>query len=73
LLQLVLALPPESARVRLVAELASQDSVNRQAAVKAIGNMPYPDRVLLIQPLRDDPDAHVRSSAKLLSQDQSEP
>ena len=71
LLQLVLALPPESARARLVAELASPDPVNRQAAVKAIGNMRYPDRVLLIRPLRDDLDHRVRSSAKVLSQDRT--
>ena len=71
LLQLVLGLPPESARARLVAKLASPDPMNRQAAVKAIGNMPYADRVLLIRPLRDDPDHGVRSSAKFLSQDRS--
>ena len=72
LLELVLALPPESARARLVAELASPDPINRQAAVKAIGNMPYADRVLLIRPLGDDSDQRVRSSAKVLSQDRSD-
>ena len=72
LLHLVLALPAERARARLVAELASPDPTNRQAAVKAIGNMPYLDRRLLIRPLRDDPDPRVRSSAKSLSQDRTE-
>jgi HEAT repeat protein len=41
-LPLVLALPPDAARKRLVRELKSPNWMNRQAAVKAIGNIPYP-------------------------------
>jgi hypothetical protein len=69
LVRLVIALPLEAARTRLVAELRSPDRLNRQAAVKAIGNMPFPDRRALIWPLRDDPDSFVSKSARLLSQE----
>jgi HEAT repeat protein len=69
LLRLVLALPAEAARPRLVRELRNPDSVNRQAAVKAVGNMPYTDRRALLLPLRSDPARFVRSSAKVLSQE----
>ncbi len=48
LVRLVIVLPPEAARPRLMAELRSPDPLNRQAAVKAIGNMPYPDRRALL-------------------------
>ncbi|HJU74197.1 MAG TPA: HEAT repeat domain-containing protein [Gemmatimonadaceae bacterium] len=68
LVRLVIALPPEGARARLVAELRSPDRLNRQAAVKAIGNMPYSDRRQLLWPLREDSDAFVRKSARLLSE-----
>jgi HEAT repeat protein len=68
LVRLVIALPPEAARARLVAELRSPDRLNRQAAVKAIGNMRFPDRRALIWPLRDDPDSFVRKTARRLSQ-----
>lgn len=68
LVRLVIALPPAAARRRLVAELRSADRLNRQAAVKAIGNMAFPDRRQLLWPLRDDPDAFVSKSARLLSE-----
>ena len=42
LVPLVIALPPEAARYRLVLELGRTDPLNRQAAVKAIGNMAFP-------------------------------
>ena len=71
LVHLVLALPPDVARARLLLELGSTNPLNRQAGVKAIGNMPYPDRRSLIVPLREDPDKFVRSSAKLLSQERT--
>jgi HEAT repeat protein len=66
--RLVLKLPAEAARKRLVAALRDVDWMNRQAAVKAIGNMAYPDRPQLLRPLRDDPHESVRESARLLSE-----
>lgn len=69
LVKLVIGLPPAAARARLVAELRSPDRLNRQAAVKAIGNMSYPDRRQLIWPLRDDPDSFVAKTARHLSQE----
>lgn len=64
--RLVVALPVQKARHRLVAELRSADHKNRQAAVKAIGNMPFPDREQLLSPMRDDPHPFVSKSARLL-------
>jgi len=69
LMRLVITLPPEAARDRLVAELRSADPLNRQAAVKAIGNMPYEDRRQLLWPLREDPHKFVGKSARLLTQE----
>jgi HEAT repeat protein len=67
LLPLVVRLPSEQAKPRLVKELASDDPLNRQAAVKAIGNMPFEGRSDLLKPLRSDRDKRVRDSAKALS------
>jgi HEAT repeat protein len=61
---LVKALPPESARVELVARLRDPDWVNRQAAVKAIGNMAFSDRRRLLTPLIDDSHEQVQKSAR---------
>jgi HEAT repeat protein len=66
LVRLVVALPVQKARHRLVAELRSADPNNRQAAVKAIGNMPFPDREQLLSSMRDDPHPFVSKSARLL-------
>lgn len=63
---LVLALPPDAARKRLIKMLRDADPANRQAAVKAIGNMAYADRRALIAPLENDPDDFVASSARML-------
>jgi HEAT repeat protein len=65
-LPLVLALPPDSARKRLVKALRDAVPANRQAAVKAIANMSYQDRLQLISPLRDDQDKFVRESVQAL-------
>lgn len=62
------ALDPESARTELVARLRDSDWVNRQAAVKAIGNMAYPDRHRLLTPLIEDPHKEVQKSARYLAQ-----
>lgn len=67
LLRLVIRLPVKPARPRLVRELGSDDALNRQAAVKAIGNMPFDDVSALLKPMRTDPDKGVRDSAKALS------
>ena len=69
LLPLVLALPADAARSRLIAGLRDPDWANRQAAVKAIGNMAYPDRRTLLRPLIDDPDREVQKSARYLAQE----
>ena len=67
-LPLVLVLDPAAARARLVAGLRDSEATNRQAAVKAIGNMAFPDRRQLLSPLMDDPDRAVQQSARLLAQ-----
>ena len=69
LLWLVTALPPAAARQRLVAALCDPRWDNRHAAVKAIGNMDYPDRRQLLQGLRADPDDDVRRSVRALAPD----
>ena len=66
---LVIALPPRAARARLVAALRDPRWDNRHAAVKAIGNMDYPDRRELLLALRADPDEDVQ----LLAERQAEP
>ena len=68
LLPLVLALQPAAARAGLVSRLRDANWVNRQAAVKAIGNMAFPDRRQLLTPLIDDPHREVQRSARLLAQ-----
>ena len=68
LLPLVRALNPEIARAHLVRALRDEDWTNRHAAVKAIGNMAFPDRRRLLVPLIDDPDRNVQKSARALSQ-----
>ncbi len=67
LLWLVTRLPPQAARERLVYALRDPRWENRQAAVKAIGNMGYPDRRQLLLPLRDDLSQDVRASARHLA------
>jgi HEAT repeat protein len=67
LLWLVAALPPQAARERLVAALRDPRWDNRHAAVKAIGNMDFPDLRQLLLPLWNDPDDDVRGSVRLLT------
>lgn len=68
LLPLVIKLPPETARARLVKHLSDPDPANRQAAAKAIGNMSFVDRNTLLRRLVDDPDDFVRKSVGLILQ-----
>jgi len=67
LLPLVLRLPVARAKARLIRELSSDDPIIRQAAVKAIGNMPFEDKRALLTPLQLDEDKEVRASAKALA------
>jgi hypothetical protein len=62
---LVIKLPAATAYERLKKELRNTDWMSRQAAVKAIGNMPFPDKNQLIDPLLNDPDKQVRKRASL--------
>ena len=65
-LPVVLALPPEAARERLKSQSESDDRDNRQAAMKALGNMAYPDRKALLKPFLTDRDPEIREGAKYL-------
>ena len=67
LLPIVLSLPPAKAKAGLVRGLSSNDPTIRQAAVKAVGNMPFNDRKALLTPLHRDEDKEVQASAKALS------
>lgn len=66
LLPLVVRLPVEVARETLVRRLRDSEAVNRHAALKAIGNMAFPDRHKLLRPFLDDPDKLVRGAARTL-------
>lgn len=66
-LPLVVKIPASVARDRLTKELRNANWMGRQAAVKAIGNMPFCDRAELIHPLLNDPNDRVRASARALS------
>jgi HEAT repeat protein len=69
LLWLVMALPVPRARDRLLLEAQSSNRDNRQAAMKAIGNMGLPDKMDLLERFLDDPDAQIRHGARhMLSQ-----
>jgi len=69
LFPLVRSLSPQVARERLVAALRDPSWINRHAAVKAIGNMPFPDRRHLLLPVIEDPHETVQKSARFLSQE----
>lgn len=62
----VLALPPDAVRGRLVQESVSPDRDNRQAAMKALGNMDVPDRQRLLRHFLEDDDADIRRGARAL-------
>jgi HEAT repeat protein len=66
-LPLVLALPPDAARKRLVNGLRDAAAANRWAAVKAIAGTSYRDRFQLISPLRNDENKLVRETVQALS------
>ncbi|MEM7431652.1 MAG: hypothetical protein AAF351_06895 [Pseudomonadota bacterium] len=64
LLPMVLALPPASARERLTDESSSENSSNRQAAMKAIANLHFDDKAALLRVFLDDPDPDIRKGAE---------
>jgi HEAT repeat protein len=65
-LPVVLALPLDSARGRLLAEASSPCRDDRQAAMKALGNMDLPDRDQVLSSFLDDDDEQIRCGARLL-------
>jgi HEAT repeat protein len=64
LLWLVAALPVAAARCRLLAEARSRDRDKRQAAMKAIVSMPFPDKHEILERMADDPDPEIRSTVR---------
>lgn len=65
-LPVVLALPLHSARERLLEEASSPRRDDRQAAMKALGNMDFPDRDQLLARFLGDDDEQIRDGARLL-------
>jgi HEAT repeat protein len=66
LFPLVLKLSPDAARERLKRALKNPNWKDRQAAVKAIGNMSFPDKASLLLPLLEDENEEVRASVRAL-------
>ena len=66
LLPVVVSLPLEAIRSRLLDESLSTDRDNRQAAMKAIGNVGFADRSDLLQKFVNDADADIRRGANIL-------
>lgn len=66
LLPAVLALPPDSARKRLVLESASENRDNRQAAMKAIAHIGLKDRNELLSRFVQDQDKEISKAASYL-------
>ena len=66
LLPAVLALPPDSARQRLVLESKSENRDNRQAAMKAIAHIGFKDRNQLLSRFVQDQDKGIRKAASYL-------
>jgi HEAT repeat protein len=69
LLWLVMALPAHRARDRLLLEARSLNRDNRQAAMKAIGNLGFADKIDLLRRFLDDPDADIREGARNILDD----
>jgi HEAT repeat protein len=62
---LVWSLPISAARARLEAECRSDERDNREAAMKAITFMPFPDKRELLRRLADDSDPAIRSAVRI--------
>jgi len=65
-LPVVLALPVESVEERLLEEASSTNRDNRQAAMKAIGNLDFPTRDAVLSRFLHDEDEEIRYGARLL-------
>jgi hypothetical protein len=64
LLPVVSSLPVASAGKRLERELRSADTDNRQAAMKAVVRMPFPNKLQLLEQLADDPNPDIRGAVR---------
>ncbi len=65
-LPVVVALPPDAARDRLLIEAESDSRDNRHAAMKALGNMDFVDKASLLEPFLTDSDPEIRKGAQRL-------
>ena len=64
LLPLVVALPVGAVRARFREEMQSTDRDKRQATMKAIIRMPFPERTELLTPFTHDPDPDIQRVAR---------
>lgn len=65
-LPVVRSLPLDAARTRLLSESSSRDRDNRQAAMKAIGNMDFEERGDLLRGFLKDEDSTIRQGASAI-------
>lgn len=65
-LPVILALPVDSTQARLLAEAFSPNRDDRQAAMKAIGNVDFPSREDVLSRFLQDEDDQIRQGARLL-------
>ena len=61
LLPLVSALPVSKVHQRIQQEALGADRDNRQASMKVITRMPFPDKIDLLKQMAGDPDAQIQS------------
>ena len=66
LLPLVVSLPTDVTRNRLLHEISARNRDDRQAAMKAIGSAGFEDGANLLQRFADDEDADIRRGANVL-------
>jgi hypothetical protein len=61
---LVISLPVEAVLRRLDLECGSLDRDNRQARMKVVGLMPFPDKRILLASMAEDADPAIRIGAQ---------
>ena len=66
LLPLILRLPVKEIRNTLLLQCHSNDCYNRQAAMKAIGNMDFPEKESILASFLNDEYSEIREGARLL-------
>ena len=66
LLPLIEVLPPDRVRPRVLTEARSPEAINRQAALKAVARIRFPDRRELLRLFVHDPQKVISSTAKVL-------